>query len=392
MIMRSFTPEEQVSLLGFGTMRLPLLPGKTEIDTATASQMVDLAYQNGVNYYDTAYTYHNGQSEVFIGQALKKYPRESFFLADKMPTWLVHDLSDIERIFAHQLEKCQVSFFDSYLCHSVGKNDVDFINPYIKTGGLDYLRHLKAEGKIRHLGFSFHGNPEHLKLILSYGPWDFVQLQLNYLDWDVTQAGELYQILSDRNIPCTVMEPIRGGALATLCPKSRDILKAYAPNKSTASWALRFVASLPNVLTVLSGMSTPEQVKDNLSTFLAFTPLSGEERLVLDHAMKEYIATGAIPCTGCRYCMDCPSGVDIPRVFSVYNKCAATLSLPISFSFMHGINRNTQTFLNEYAAIPEENRASHCIGCGLCAQQCPQHIKIPQEMSRISHLTESLSK
>jgi len=392
MIKRDYSPSVQVSLLGFGTMRLPLLPGKAEINTAAAAEMVDLAYENGVNYFDTAYTYHNGQSEVFIGQALQKYPRDSFFLADKMPTWLVHHLSDIRRIFAHQLEKCRVSYFDFYLCHSVGKNDVDFIGPYIKAGGLDYLRDLKAEGKIRRLGFSFHGNPERLKKILSHGPWDFVQLQLNYLDWDVMQAGELYRILEEHNLPCTVMEPVRGGALATLCPKSLEILKAYAPDKSAASWALRFVASLPNVLTVLSGMSAPEQVKDNLHTPSAFTPLIEEERRVLDLALKAYVETGAIPCTGCRYCMDCPSGVDIPRVFSVYNRCAATLSLPISFSFMHGINRNTQTFLDEYAKIPEENRAHNCAGCGLCAQQCPQHIRIPEEMKRIADLTRSLAK
>lgn len=253
--------DDRVSLLGFGAMRLPRVsPDTQEIDFERARELIDCAYTHGVNYFDTAYRYHDGDSEPFLGRALAEYPRESYHLASKMPTWLVHSLDEGKRIFADQLERCRTDYFDFYLCHSVGKSVEEFTDVYEKTGLLDHLRAQKAAGAIRRLGFSFHGTPEVLRELIARGGWDFVQIQLNYLDWELLDAAQQYRILEENGLPCIVMEPVRGGNLVSLCPEAVEILRAARPGASTASWAIRFAASLPNVLTVLSGMSTLEQV------------------------------------------------------------------------------------------------------------------------------------
>lgn len=374
---------ESISLLGFGCMRLPkLFEDKQDIDDGKGREMIDYAYSHGINYFDTAYPYHEGMSETFIGGALKKYPRESFFLADKMPTWLLNSLEDGERIFAEQLQKCQVEYFDFYLCHAIGESVEEFIERYENTGVLDFLRRQKAAGRIRHLGFSFHGVPNVLEKIADRHEWDFVQIQLNYLDWDMQNAKKQYEILGKRGIPCIVMEPVRGGSLCRLCEESVRLLKTQQPKKSLASWAIRFAASLPNVMTVLSGMSTLEQVQDNVKTMADFEPLTDSERAVLGKAVAAYLQTGTIPCTGCRYCMDCPSGVDIPKVFAVYNQCAAENHLPLSLDS----RENAHIFLEAYHSIPESARAENCVACGKCMQHCPQRIKIPNRMREIAEL------
>lgn len=362
-----------VSGLGMGCMRLPLLPDES-IDYETGFRMVDYALAHGITYFDTAYGYHGGKSEAFIGAALKRHPRDSFYLATKMPGWLVKEYADVERIFNEQLERCQVDYFDFYLCHALSASGLEI---YDKVEILPFLNRMREEGKIRRLGFSFHDSPEVLKRICGMNKWDFAQIQLNYLDWTAQDAKGQYEVLTENGIPCVVMEPVRGGALAQLSPDASALLKEARPQDSVASWAIRFAASLPNVMTVLSGMSDMEQMEDNVKTMTDFQPLTPSEREVLDKALELYRANATIPCTGCRYCMDCPAGVDIPGVFRAYNH--------------YGIERNGQKFLEEYKAL-EGHQADLCVACGACQKVCPQAIHIPDRMKEIVALAAKLQE
>lgn len=365
----------KVSLLGMGCMRLPKVdPEKEDIDYEKAQEIIDYAYANGVNYFDTAYGYHGGQSELFVGQALKKYPRESFFLASKMPIWCVKEKGDVERIFNEQLQRCQTDYFDFYLFHS--QNAANF-QKCQEFGVYEFLSQMKAEGKIRRLGFSFHDTPEVLRHICDTYPWDFAQIQLNYLDWEMQDAKTQYQILNDREIPVIVMEPVRGGALASPCEAADILFREERPDKSVASWAIRFAASLPGVLTVLSGMSNMEQVRDNVDTMARFEPLTDREREVIDEALEAYRKKDTVPCTGCRYCMDCPFGVDIPKMFSLYSH--------------YVLDRDGEDYLEAYEAQPESERADQCQACGACMEKCPQHIRIPDQMVTIRETVEKIS-
>ena len=365
----------KVSLLGMGCMRLPKVdPEKEDIDYEKAQEIIDYAYANGVNYFDTAYGYHGGQSEVFVGHALKKYPRDSFFLASKMPIWCVKEKGDVERIFNEQLQRCQTDYFDFYLFHS--QNAANF-QKCQEFGVYEFLSQMKAEGKIRRLGFSFHDTPEVLRHICDTYPWDFAQIQLNYLDWEMQDAKTQYQILNDREIPVIVMEPVRGGALASPCEAADILFREERPDKSVASWAIRFAASLPGVLTVLSGMSNMEQVRDNVDTMTRFEPLTDREREVIDEALEAYRKKDTVPCTGCRYCMDCPFGVDIPKMFSLYNH--------------YVLDRDGEDYLEAYEAQPESERADQCQACGACMEKCPQHIRIPDQMVTIRETVEKIS-
>lgn len=365
----------RVSLLGMGCMRLPKVdPEKEDIDYEKAQEIIDYAYANGVNYFDTAYGYHGGQSELFVGQALKKYPRESFFLASKMPIWCVKEKGDVERIFNEQLQRCQTDYFDFYLFHS--QNAANF-QKCQEFGVYEFLSQMKAEGKIRRLGFSFHDTPEVLRHICDTYPWDFAQIQLNYLDWEMQDAKTQYQILNDREIPVIVMEPVRGGVLASPCEAADILFREERPDKSVASWAIRFAASLPGVLTVLSGMSSMEQVRDNVDTMTRFEPLTDREREVIDEALEAYRKKDTVPCTGCRYCMDCPFGVDIPKMFSLYNH--------------YVLDRDGEDYLEAYEAQPESQRADQCQACGTCMEKCPQHIRIPDQMVTIRETVEKIS-
>ncbi len=360
--------KQNPSLLGFGCMRLPTLEkDKPDIDEPLAQRMIDDAYAHGVNYFDTAYPYHHGLSELFIGKALKKYPRESFYLASKMPSWLLHSVDDAKRIFAEQLEKCQVDYFDYYLCHALGKEQ---FKPYLVPGMMDFLYDLKKAGKIRHLGFSFHDTPDVLDHIIHMFAWDFVQLQCNYLDWTFQDAKQQYEIVERYGVPCIVMEPVRGGTLATLSEESAAIFKAADPEASVASWAIRYAASKPNVMVVLSGMSNEEQTRDNIQTLSAFRPISGADQRVIDRALEAFIQSRTIPCTSCQYCMPCPQGVNIPLLFKVYNQYAIT--------------KHKWDFLESYGEIPASERADQCIACGVCMDHCPQKILIPDRMKEIA--------
>ena len=379
-----------ISLLGFGCMRFPMLKDGREIDRDLVRRLADYAIAHGVNYFDTAYLYNGGESERCIGRILKDYPRDSFYLADKMPGRLVRSIADGDRMFREQLERCGVEHFDFYLCHAIGRTEVDFVEPYLKTGFFGYLLEKKRQGVIRRLGFSFHGTPSRLEFLLGQYDWDFVQLQLNYVDWEVQDARRLYGMLEQRGIPCIVMEPVRGGSLNTLCPEAIGLLRAARPERSVASWAIRYAASLPNVLTVLSGMNSFEQVLDNVATMAGFVPLDREEREVLEKARAAYMRTGVIPCTGCRYCMDCPQGVDIPRLFALYNERAASLGLPVSTLGHYRFDKNSRAFLEEYLALPEGIRAHNCVDCGLCREHCPQEIPVAGHLKTIESLIAAL--
>jgi predicted aldo/keto reductase-like oxidoreductase len=352
-------------------MRLPLKEGQ-EINRDRAREMVDYAITRGVNYFDTAYMYHEGMSESFAGEALAKYDRSGFYLATKMPLALIKTPADVDRIFAEQLQKCRTEYFDFYLLHNI---NADYLKVAEACAVYEQLREKQKQGKIRRLGFSFHDRPELLQRVTEKYDWDFAQIQLNYMDWDLQNAKDQYRILHDRGIPVNVMEPVRGGTLATLCETSLGIFKEADPEASAASWALRFAASLPGVLTVLSGMSDLSQVKDNVKTMENFTPLTAEEYEVVNKALGAFRSSVTIPCTSCRYCMDCPEGIDIPRVLGVYN----------NYLLGKANNRPMYGFLfdMEYKILGEEKQAHHCVQCGRCSARCPQHIEIPHWMALI---------
>lgn len=353
-----------VSLLGFGTMRFPLLTGsKTAVDQKLTEAMLDRAIEAGVNYFDTAYTYHNGISELLVGRALRKYPRGSFFLTDKLPLWSLKSRDDAERLFASQLKKCRVDYFDFYLLHAL---NAELHTKAENLGLYDWLTETKEAGLARRIGFSFHDSPGVFQKILDRRAWDVAQIQLNYVDWEACGAKQLYDLLEERHIPAIIMEPVRGGSLAALPDRATELLKEIAPHASTASWAIRYAASLPNVMVVLSGMSAMEQVEDNLKTMTAFHPLSEQERTTLKEAAAFYLASGDIPCTGCRYCMPCPEGVDIPGLFAAYNQ------------------RKQHNFQVIYSSIPENARAANCLACGHCLELCPQKIDIPSRLRESS--------
>ncbi|MDR1124911.1 MAG: aldo/keto reductase [Deltaproteobacteria bacterium] len=360
---------EDISLLGFGLMRLPVRdPARqSEVDYEKAEQMLDLAVQAGVNYFDTAYIYHEGASELFAGRALSRYPRQSYNLADKMPSWLLEKPADLERIFSEQLDRCRADYFDFYLVHRISSDTYPAV---LATRAYEFLREKKEQGLIRHLGFSFHDTPPLLREVLDKHDWDFAQIQFNYLDWQDLQAKEQYELLAGRDLPVVIMEPVRGGALASLSRAAEAKLKAAEPDMSIASWAIRFAASFPKVLTVLSGMSDLAQMKDNLATMQNFRPLGPKDMDLVFEAAAMFRASSTIPCTGCRYCMDCPAGVDIPKVFAVYNQ--------------HLLKKMRRLFDIYYTYLKDSEKADKCVGCGACRQRCPQGIDIPSHMKEIA--------
>lgn len=379
--------QDKISLLGFGMMRLPRVdPDKQDIDYEAGQAMVDYAIAHGVNYFDTAYVYHDKKSEAFTGHALSKYPRDSFYVATKMPSWMLSGPADAPRLFEEQRQNLQVERIDYYLCHAIGSSMAEFNRRYLDTGALEYLKAQKAKGAIGSLGFSFHGEVPVLEELIKVASWDFIQIQLNYLDWDLQNAKRQYELLEEAGIPCIVMEPVRGGNLVSLNEEAVGLLKAVEPDRSVASWAMRFAGSLPNVLTVLSGMTAFDQVEDNVSTMTGFKALGDSDLATLQTAVAAYRDTGTIPCTACRYCMDCPSGVDIPAVFAAYNKCAAERKLPASFGDEAAIKASAAFFAETYGALPEENRADRCTGCKACVEHCPQSIDIPGRMMEIAGL------
>jgi predicted aldo/keto reductase-like oxidoreductase len=392
----------EVSLLGYGCMRFPTFEtdeldnrGRKikAIDMKKSQEIIDYAIANGINHFDTAWNYHNEKSAVAIGQMLKKYPRESFTLANKMPGWLITGPEKAQELFDEQLRRCDVEYFDYYLCHAISAKE-GYDKPYEEFGGYDVLAKEKEKGRIKRLGFSFHGDKELFTYLLNKRPWDFVLLQINYIDWVDQEAEFFYNELVKRGIQCMVMEPLKGGALASLTPDANEILLDYAPDKSVASWAFRYVGSLPNVLTILSGMTKMEHLKDNLATFTNFQPLTEEERGVLDRAIAEYRRYKQIGCTACKYCMPCKYGVDIPAVFEAYNKCVKESNIPD----MEGprdakFNKKKRAFLaTYYNTVPEGARAERCISCGECQTLCPQKLNVPELIFKMKNMVKELEK
>lgn len=369
MIYRDFQ-DIKLSALGMGAMRLPVVDGDdSRIDEKKAEEMVAYAMENGVNYYDTAWGYHGGNSELVMGKALKSYPRESFYLASKFPGYDLANMDKVEEIFEKQLEKCQVEYFDFYLFHNVCEMNIDaYLDP--KYGIFEYLMKQKENGRIRHLGFSAHGRMDVLKRFLdAYGEhMEFCQLQLNYLDWTFQNAKEKVELMREHNIPVWVMEPVRGGKLASLDPENESKLKALRPEESIAAWAFRFLQSVPEVKVVLSGMSNMEQMQENIRTYGEDKPLNKKEMDTLMGIAEDMVKKNVVPCTACHYCVDhCTQGLDIPRLLELYNEHAFTgggFIAPMALS-----------------AIPEDKHPDACIGCRSCEAVCPQQIKISEVMA-----------
>ena len=356
----------ETSLLGFGCMRFPTgADGK--IDEAEAQRMLDRAMAAGVNYYDTAYPYHDGASEPFVGKALKKYDRSSFYLATKLPCWDVKALEDVDRIFQEQLTRLQTDYIDFYLMHALNRGSFEAM---VKLGCVGRLEELKAQGKIRNLGFSFHDGYEAFEEILNYRDWDFCQIQLNYMDADEQAGLRGYRLTEEKKVPLIIMEPVKGGSLAAFADDITGKFRGLDPEASTASFAMRWVGSLPNVKVVLSGMSTMEQVEDNLKTFSSFKPLSPEERQAIDDIVALIRSRVRNGCTGCRYCMPCPAGVDIPGNFRVWN----TYHMYQNYNMVKG---------RWERELGDTKQAKNCIQCGKCEKACPQKLSIREDLKKV---------
>ena len=369
MIYRNFQ-EIKLSGLGMGAMRLPVIDGDdSRIDETKTQAMVDYAMEQGVNYYDTAWGYHDGHSETVMGKALSRYPRESYYLATKFPGYDLSNMDKVEEIFEKQLEKCGVEYFDFYLFHNVCEMNID---AYLdeKYGIYEYLMKQKAAGRIRHLGFSAHGNLDVMKRFLdAYGKdMEFCQIQLNFLDWTFQGAKEKVEILKEWNIPVWVMEPLRGGKLAKLAAEDEKALKALRPEENIPAWAFRFLQSVPGVTMVLSGMSNLQQMQDNIHTFAEDKPLTEKEMDTLLQIADGMVKKIVLPCTACHYCTShCPQGLPIPELLALYNEHCFTeggFIAPMALS-----------------AYPQEKLPSACIGCRSCEAVCPQQIKISEAMA-----------
>lgn len=366
-------PGIRTSLLGFGCMRFPTTKDG-EIDETRAEKMMDEAIAAGVNYIDTAYPYHDGKSEPFVGKALKKYDRGSFFLATKLPVWLVKSKEDAARLFEEQLSRLQTDYIDFYLMHALNKNSFHEIRD---LGIIEMFAEYKKQGKIRNLGFSFHDSYEVFEEIVSYRDWDFCQIQYNYMDTNEQAGDRGYELCEKKNIPIIIMEPVKGGALASYAEDVEAMFQAVRPDKSIASWALRFVASKPQVKVVLSGMSNEEQVRDNLSTFLNFEPLSQKEQETVETIVAEIRSRVKNGCTGCRYCMPCPFGVNIPKNFSLWNR--------------YGMYSNANGAKHQYfEQMKPEERADWCKKCGACEKLCPQKLPIREHLEKMAEEMKQL--
>ena len=373
MIYRDFQ-EIKLSALGFGAMRLPVVGGDdSKIDTDASMRMVDIAMKEGINYYDTAWGYHSGNSELVMGKALARYPREDFYLATKFPGYDPSNWDKVEEIFEKQLEKLGVDYFDFYLFHNVCEMNIDAYLNDEKYGIYSYLIKQKQDGRIKHLGFSCHGSIDVLKRFLdAYGKdMEFCQLQLNYLDWTFQGGKEKVALLDEWKIPVWVMEPLRGGKLASLAPEYENELRALRPEEEIPAWAFRFLQSIPSVTMILSGMSDEDQLINNLKTFSEDKKLSEAEMNALLGMAEKMLSVGTVPCTACHYCVShCPQELDIPDLLNLYNEHAYTgggFIAPMALS-----------------ALPEDKRPQACLHCRSCEEVCPQQIKISEVLADFS--------
>ena len=360
----------KISKLGFGNMRLPSVDGRRgeyPIDYPEAHKMIDLAMKNGVNYFDTAYVYQDGDSERCVGQAMKNYPRDSFYIATKFN---YRANPDYKAVFKEQLERLQTDHIDFYLLHCMTERNIDNL---LNCGCIEYFAQMKKEGKITYFGFSSHAQPDTLRRFADAYKWDFAQIQMNYLDWEFGTAKEEYNILTKRNIPVIVMESVRGGRLSSLTPELDARLQQAQPGWSVSSWAFRWLMTHDNVLVMLSGMSNMEQVEDNLHTFEKDNALDPEQVAFLKEITHEFKAGFTVPCTSCHYCTPgCPMKLDIPELLKVYND--------------YKYNRRWEDNLKDVEA---DKLPGNCIGCGSCTEHCPQNIDVPSFMAKLSKLHQS---
>lgn len=360
---------ENIKKLGFGLMRLPMIG--EEIDIEQTKQMVDVFMKKGFTYFDTAYVYIGGKSEVALKEAVvDRYPRESFQAATKLPLWMCKNEDDLQRVFDESLTRAGLEYYDYYLLHALNK---DSYKNSMELDAWKFIEKMKAAGKVKHIGFSFHDTADVLETILSQHPeTEFVQLQINYADWesDSVQSRLCYEVARKYNVPVTIMEPVKGGSLATMTPQVQEILKAENPDASISSWAVRYAASLDGIITVLSGMSNMEQLEDNCSYMEEFKPLSSDERKTIDKVSDILASLPTIPCTSCKYCVDdCPQKIDIPRILGELNN--------------YTLYDNLTSAKRGYGfATNEGGKASDCIECGACEGHCPQHIEIIESLKK----------
>ena len=407
MTYRNFSadPKESVSILGYGCMRWPTIPnpdGEGDlIDQDEVNRLVDYAIEHGVNYFDTSPVYVQGWSEKATGIALKRHPRESFKIATKLSNFANYTRENSIQMYRQSFVDLQVDTIDYYLLHSIGNGGIEtFRARYIDNGMIDFLVQERAAGRIRHLGFSFHGTQAVFDEVLAMHEqvhWDFVQIQLNYLDWthatgNNVNADYLYAELEKRRIPAVIMEPLLGGRLSNLPDHIVARLKQRRPTQSVASWAFRFAGSPQWVLTVLSGMTYMEHLQDNIRTYSPLEPLTDDERQFLFDTADLIAGYPTIPCNDCKYCMPCPYGIDIPAILLHYNKCVNEGNIPQD-SQDEDYRRARRAFLIGYdRSVPRLRQADHCIGCRQCVEHCPQSINIPHELHRIDRFVERLKQ
>ena len=393
---------DKVSLLGYGCMRWPMIKdenGKDIIDQAKVDEMIDYAIAHGVNYFDSSPVYLMGQSEDATGKSLSRYPRESYYVATKLSNFGDPSREESMRMYKASFEYFRTDYIDYYLLHSISGSEA-FRKRYVDNGMMDFLLKEREAGRIRNLGFSFHGPKEGFdSLMVEHEKYhfDFVQIQMNYVDWNHsggrdTDASYLYEELTKRNLPVVIMEPLLGGQLANVPRKIADMLKEKEPAKSVASWAFRFCGTHPGVFTVLSGMTYLDHLKDNLQTYLHFKPLSEEELALLESVAGMIRDYPLVPCTACQYCMPCPYGIDIPGIFRHYNSCVND-GLIAESAAQKDFKKLKRKYLTSYdKAIESVRQADHCITCGECVSHCPQHIRIPQQLHRIDSYIENLKQ
>lgn len=355
----------ETSLLGFGMMRLPTKEGK--IDEEMTMKMAKYAYDNGVNYFDTAWPYHGGESEIVTGKVIKQFERETFYLATKLPLWDVKEKDEIVKILDKQLEKLDVDYIDFYLVHAVNQERVDQIK---SLNVMEILEEQRCLGKIKYIGFSFHDELDVFKEAVNLYDWDFCQIQLNYMDVNHQQGVEGYDILTEKGIPVIIMEPVKGGKLTKYSDNIEKMFYDYNSNDSIASWAFRWIGSFDNVKVILSGMSNMDQMKDNIKTFSNFTKINDTENEIIQNVVDKLNSIIRVDCTSCDYCMPCPHGVNIPGNFRIFNDFA--------------MYQNTDYTKWAYGSLKNNNAdASICIECGECLPKCPQHIEIPDKLKEV---------
>jgi hypothetical protein len=399
--------KEKVSLLGYGMMRLPTLPdNNNEYDQEMINKQIDYALEHGLNYIDTSPVYCQGKSERCTGIALSRHKRSEYYIATKLSNFNrdYWSFENAKGMYLNSMKELQVDYIDYYLLHAVGGSMDEFNGRYVDNGIMDYLLKEREAGRIRNLGFSFHGKKTVFDEVIGLHEkyhWDFVQIELNYLDWDYADeisnnnvdASYLYEELHKRGIPAVIMEPLLGGRLANLPQYLVNELKKFDPTKSVASWAFRYAGTYEGVLTVLSGMTYMEHLKDNLLSYCPLVPLKEQGLRSLDTDIAQRIVgLENIPCNDCKYCMPCPYGIDIPAIFVHYNKCKNEGSLPMGIGDKEYRKHRRQYLISLDRVVPRERQPDHCIGCHQCEPHCPQSIRITRELHKISDMIEQLKR